>query len=168
MFTHTKTEVDCSPGASTELSCQFKKEKKATNHAPGKRKEQRKQKKKKPNQTPPPATAEKNKIKQPHIRLALSRAGTLTAMDSAPKRKRSGITPATRAARQVTLTTWRVERLRLATLPSLSSAAALSMLAGTSLPTRLAAAPRMLSSLLKYAQAGTRPAPGGHTDLVKW
>ena len=58
-----------------------------------KRKEQEKQKKKQTNQTPPPATAEKNKIKQPHIRLALSRAGTLTAMDSAPKRKRSGITP---------------------------------------------------------------------------
>ena len=69
-----------------------KKEKKATDHASGKRKEQKKQKKKQDNQTPPPATAEKNKIKQPHIRLALSRAGTLTAMDSAPKRKRSGIT----------------------------------------------------------------------------
>ena len=90
MFTHTKTEVDCSPGASTEV---VKKEKKATNHASGKRKEQKKAEKKKPNQTPPrPATAEKNKIKQPHIRLALSRAGTLTAMDSAPERKRSGIT----------------------------------------------------------------------------
>eukprot|EP00964_Phaeocystis_antarctica_P155670 scaffold124931_cov39-Phaeocystis_antarctica.AAC.1 len=86
MFTHTKKEVDCSPGASTE-------EKKATDHASGKRKEQKKQKKKQDKQTPPPATAEKNKIKQPHIRLALSRAGTLTAMDSAPKRKRSGITP---------------------------------------------------------------------------
>ena len=65
MFTHTKTEMDCSPGASTEV---VKKEKKATNHASGKRKEQKKQKKKKPNQPPPPATAEKNKIKQPHIR----------------------------------------------------------------------------------------------------
>ena len=70
-----------------------KKEKKATDHASGKRKEQKKQKKKQDNQTPPPATAEQNKIKQPHTRLALSRAGTLTAMDSAPKRKRSGITP---------------------------------------------------------------------------
>jgi len=30
MFTHTKTEVDCSPGASTEV---VKKEKKATDHA---------------------------------------------------------------------------------------------------------------------------------------
>ena len=56
---------------------------------------QKKQNKKKQttNQTPPPATAEKSKIKQPPIRLALSRAGTLAAMDSAPKRKRSGITP---------------------------------------------------------------------------
>ena len=90
MFTHTKTEVDCSPGASTEV---IKKEKKATDHASGKRKGQKKQKKKQTNQTLPPATAEKNKIKQPHIGLALSRAGTLTAMDSAPKRKRSGITP---------------------------------------------------------------------------
>ena len=74
MFTHTKsktlTEVNCSPGASTEV---VKKEKKATNHASGKRKEQKKAEKKKPNQTPPrPATAEKNKIKQPHICLALS------------------------------------------------------------------------------------------------
>ena len=91
MFRHTKTEVDCSPGASTEV---VKKEM-ATDHAPGKQKKQKKQNKKKQttNQTPPPATAEKSKIKQPHIRLALSRAGTLAAMDSAPKRKRSGITP---------------------------------------------------------------------------
>ena len=91
MFTHTKKEVDCSAGggASTEV---VKKEKKATDHASGKRKEQKKQKKKQHNQTPP-ATAEKSKIKQPSIRLALSRAGTLAAMASAPKRKRSGITP---------------------------------------------------------------------------
>jgi hypothetical protein len=50
MFTHTKTEVDCSPGASTEV---VKKEKKATDHASGKRKEQKKQKKKQTNQAQP-------------------------------------------------------------------------------------------------------------------
>ena len=66
----------------------------ATDHAPGKQKKQKKkQKNKKETNQPPPATAEKSKIKQPSIRLALSRAGTLAAMASAPKRKRSGITP---------------------------------------------------------------------------
>ena len=50
IFTHTKTEVDCSPGASTEVVKKEKK-KKATDHASGKRKEQRKQKKKQTNQT---------------------------------------------------------------------------------------------------------------------
>jgi hypothetical protein len=77
MFTHTKsktlTEVNCSPGASTEV---VKKEKKATVRpriwqAEGAEKAE----KKKPNQTPPrPATAEKNKIKQPHICLALTQS----------------------------------------------------------------------------------------------
>jgi len=47
---------------------------------------------------------------------------------------------------------------------SISSAAAISMLAGTSLPMRLAAAPRMLSSLLNTLRLGpTRPAPREHT-----
>ena len=36
--------------------------------------------------------------------------------------------------------------------------------AGWDLAADEAATPRMLSSLLKYAQAGTRPASGGHTD----
>ena len=111
-------------GASTVVdgSCQKGGGEEEEGHGPRvwqKRKEQKKQKKKQ-SQTPSPVTAEKNKIKQPHIRLALSRAGTLTAMDSAPKRKRSGITPdSCGKAGVVTLTTWRVERLRLATLPSL-------------------------------------------------
>ena len=87
MSTRSKTEVDCSPSASTEV---VKKENKATDHASGK---QKKQKKQMTNQTPPPATAAKKKIKQPHIRLALRRADTLAALNSAPKRKRSGITP---------------------------------------------------------------------------
>ena len=142
MFRHTKTEVDCSPGASTEV---VKKEM-ATDHAPGKQKKQNKQNKKKQatNQTPPPATAEKSKIKQPHIRLALSRAGTWLLWTLRPSASAAASRP-TRAARQATLTTWRVERFRLATPPSRPSAAALSMLAGTSLPMRLAAAPRTLS-----------------------
>ena len=56
-----------------------------------------------------PATAEKSKIKQPSIRLALSRAGTLAAMASAPKRKRSGITPdSCGKAGVVTLTTLQI------------------------------------------------------------
>ena len=76
-----------------------------------KRKEQEKQKKKQTNQTPPPATAEKNKIKQPHIRLALSRAGTLIAIWTLPPSASAAASRPTRAARQVTLTTWRVERL---------------------------------------------------------
>ena len=62
MFRHTKTEVDCSPGASTEV---VKKEM-ATDHAPGKQKKQKKKQKNKKQTTnqPPPATAEKSKIKQ--------------------------------------------------------------------------------------------------------
>ena len=87
MSTRSKTEVDCSPSASTEV---VKKENKATDHASGK---QKKQKKQMTNQTPPPATAAKKKVKQPRIRLALRRADTLAALNSAPKRKRSGITP---------------------------------------------------------------------------
>ena len=84
--------MDCSPGASTEVVQE------GDGHGPRAWEAQKKQKKKQKNKKqttnqPPPATAEKSKIKQPPIRLALSRAGTLAAMDSAPKRKRSGITP---------------------------------------------------------------------------
>ena len=40
-----------------------------------------------------PATAQRNKCKQPSIQRALRRANTLDALEAAPKRKRSGITP---------------------------------------------------------------------------
>jgi hypothetical protein len=94
MFTHTKTARGGLLARCVDASCQKGKE----GHGPrvwqadGAEEAEEEDE---PNQyqTPPTATAEKNKIKQPHIRLALSRAGTLTAMDSAPKRKRSGITP---------------------------------------------------------------------------
>ena len=53
-------------------------------HASGEKKKQMTKGSKTTNQTAPPATVEKNKIKQPHIRLALSRADTLAAIKSAP------------------------------------------------------------------------------------
>ena len=75
MFTHTKTEVDCSPGASTEKLSKRRKRPRTTRLAKAEGAGEAEEKKQ-TNQTPPPATAEKNKIKQPHIRLALSRADT--------------------------------------------------------------------------------------------
>lgn len=89
MVTCATTEVDCLPGASAEI---VKKEKKATHHTSGKKKEKTTKGSSTTNQTLP-ATAQRNKIKQPHLRLALSRADTLAAMKPALKRKRIGITP---------------------------------------------------------------------------
>ena len=51
------------------------------------------EKKSQSSQRTAPATAQKNKFKQPSIQRALRRADTLAALEAAPKRKRSGITP---------------------------------------------------------------------------
>ena len=88
MSTRTKTEA-CLPGASPEV---VKKEKAATSHTSEKKKEKTTISSQTTNQALP-ATTQKNKINQPHIRLALSRADTLAILKSAPKRKRCGITP---------------------------------------------------------------------------
>ena len=73
MFTQTKTEVDCSPGASTEV---VKKEKNGPRVWGEEEADDQGQQDDQPD--------EKNNIKQPHIRLALSRADTLAAIKSAP------------------------------------------------------------------------------------
>ena len=144
------------PGASPEV---VKKEKAATSHTSEKKKEKTTISSQATNQALP-ETTQKNKINQPHIRLALSRADTLAILKSAPKRKRSGITPDScgKAGDPHNLDSWRVERLRLATLPYQRSAVAISMPAGTSLPKRLAAAPTKLSSLLEHPQPTARTA----------
>jgi hypothetical protein len=147
MFTHTKTEVDCSPGASTVV-VKRRRRPRTTRLASGRSRRSRRR-------------------SRP---TRLSRAGTLTAMDSAPKRKRSGITsdscgkagdPHNLEGRALAFRNSSISIKRRRTLDAGWDLAADE---SGSRP----AAPRFPSSLLKYAQAGTRPAPGGHTDLVKW
>ena len=94
MFTHTKTEVDCSPGASTEKLSKRRKRPRTTRLAKaegaGEAEEEADQ--------PDAATCDRREEQDqaaPYPPGAQPRRhlDSLTAMDSAPKRKRSGITP---------------------------------------------------------------------------
>jgi hypothetical protein len=100
MFTHTKsktlTEVNCSPGASTEV---VKKDKKATVRPRTTRLASGRSRKSRKEEAQPDAATtcdrrEEQDQAAPYLPGAhtVSCAGTLTAMDSAPERKRSGIT----------------------------------------------------------------------------
>ena len=79
-----KEESPCSP--------RVKKEKQATPMMAGVKVEKKSQSSQS-SQRSAPATAQRNKCKQPSIQRALRRAETLAVMKAAPKRKRSGITP---------------------------------------------------------------------------
>ena len=79
-----KEESPCSP--------RVKKEKQATPMMAGVKVEKKSQSSQS-SQSSAPATAQRNKCKQPSIQRALRRAETLAVMKAAPKRKRSGITP---------------------------------------------------------------------------
>ena len=99
MFTHTKlktlTEVNCSPGASTEV---VKKDKKATVRPRTTRlasgRSRKKQKRRSPTRRRHDLRPQRRTGSSSPISAwrSVSCAGTLTAMDSAPERKRSGIT----------------------------------------------------------------------------
>ena len=99
MFTHTKlktlTEVNCSPGASTEV---VKKDKKATVRPRTTRlasgRSRKKQKRRSPTRRRHDLRPQRRTRSSSPISAwrSVSCAGTLTAMDSAPERKRSGIT----------------------------------------------------------------------------
>ena len=79
-----KEESPCSP--------RVKKEKQATLVMAGVKVEKKSQSSQS-SQRSAPATAQRNKCKQPSIQRALRRANTLAAVEAAPKRRRSGITP---------------------------------------------------------------------------